>query len=80
MRSVSSVNAPTYRFTDSRHFALNSATPYSSICGLPEMPSSFSTATSTGRPWQSQPALRSTNRPRMVWKRGNMSLNTRAST
>jgi hypothetical protein len=34
------------------------------------MPSCCWTAISTGRPWQSQPPLRSTSRPRMVWKRG----------
>ena len=47
---------------------------------LPEKPSSFSTASSTGRPWQSQPALRSTWKPCMVLNRGKTSLKTRAST
>ena len=46
--------------TDSRHLALNSAMPYASMSCLPVKPSSFSTASSTGRPWQSQPALRAT--------------------
>ena len=32
--------------------------PYASMSGLPVKPSSFSTASSTGRPWQSQPAIR----------------------
>ncbi len=49
------------------------------MSALPEKPSSFSTASSTGRPWQSQPALRSTWRPCIVLKRGNRSLKTRAS-
>ena len=47
---------------------------------FPLNPSSFSTASSTGRPWQSQPALRSTRYPRIVLNRGNTSLKTRAST
>ena len=47
---------------------------------LPESPSSFSTATSTGRPWQSQPARRGTWKPCMVLNRGKTSLKTRAST
>ena len=37
--------------------ALNSAIPYSSISAFEEIPSSFSTSSSTGRPWQSQPRL-----------------------
>lgn len=60
MRVVSSVNASVWRVTDSRHLALNSAMPYASMSFLPLKPSSFSTASSTGRPWQSQPALRPT--------------------
>ena len=47
---------------------------------LPEKPSSFSTASSTGRPWQSHPAFRSTKWPCIVLKRGKTSLKTRAST
>ncbi len=46
---------------------------------LPDSPSSFSTATSTGSPWQSQPALRVTWNPCMVLNRGKRSLKTRAS-
>ena len=47
---------------------------------LPVKPSSFSTATSTGSPWQSQPPLRGTWNPCMVLNLGNRSLNVRAST
>src|ERR1039458_9208963 len=43
------------------------AIPYSSISDLWRMPSFSSTAISTGSPWQSQPPLRATNRPRIVW-------------
>ncbi len=60
MRVVSSAKASVCRVTDSRHLALNSAMPYASMSCFPEKPSSFSTASSTGRPWQSQPALRAT--------------------
>src|SRR6266542_2289290 len=42
---------------------------------LPVKPSSFSTATSTGSPWQSQPPLRGTWNPCMVLNLGNRSLN-----
>ena len=42
-------------------FLMNGSMPYSSICGLPSRPSIFSTSSSTGRPWVSQPALRSTS-------------------
>ena len=80
MRSVISANRSTLRSTASRHWALNSAMPYASMSGLPLNPSSFSTAISTGRPWQSQPAFRSTCIPCMVLKRGKTSLKTRAST
>ena len=44
------------------------------------MPSSFSTSTSTGKPWVSQPALRGTYRPAIVRYRRKTSLNTRVST
>ncbi len=47
---------------------------------LPVNPSSFSTASSTGSPWQSQPALRGTCRPFIVRYLGKTSLKTRAST
>ena len=43
------------RSTDSRHRSTNSATPYASIWSLPEKPRRFSTSTSTGSPWVSQP-------------------------
>ena len=49
------------------------------MSGLPAKPSSCSTAISTGRPWQSQPARRGTCQPCMVLKRGKTSLNARAS-
>ena len=65
MRSVIASNASTWRSTDSRQRALNAAMPYASIWGLPDRPSSFSTATSTGSPWQSHPALRGTLKPRI---------------
>ncbi len=80
MRVVIRSNSPTWRVTLSRQRSLKAATPYASMSCLPVKPSSFSTASSTGRPWQSQPARRGTERPRIVWKRGNRSLNTRAST
>lgn len=57
MRFVSSVKASVWRVTDSRHLALNAAMPYVSMSFLPLKPSSFSTAISTGRPWQSQLGL-----------------------
>ena len=60
MRSVRRSHSSRYSPTEARQRALNSAMPYASISGLPEMPSCFSTSSSTGRPWQSQPALRST--------------------
>lgn len=60
MRVVSSAKASVWRRTDSRHLSLNAAMPYASMSFLPLKPSSFSTASSTGRPWQSQPALRAT--------------------
>ncbi len=60
IRVVSADQFSTYRYTDSRQRWLNAAMPYSSISGLPAKPSSRSTSSSTGRPWQSQPPLRST--------------------
>ena len=63
-----------------RHAALYSSmlsfVPMSSFV----MPSSFSTESSTGNPWVSQPALRSTRWPFKVWKRQKMSLMARAMT
>ena len=47
--------------TDSRQRWLNSAIPYASISCFELIPSSFSTSSSTGRPWQSQPPLRGTS-------------------
>ena len=44
----------------------DSATPYASICSLWSKPSRFSISNSTGRPWQSQPPLRPTWKPRIV--------------
>ncbi len=58
MRSVSRSHSATYRRTDSRQSALNRSMPYSSIWALRLKPSSFSTWSSTGRPWQSQPPFR----------------------
>src|SRR3954463_15311456 len=52
--------------------------PYRSMSGLPANPSSCSTAISTGRPWQSQPARRGTGQPCMVFNRGETSLKARA--
>src|SRR3954462_12055366 len=49
------------------------------MSGLPAKPSSCSTAISTGRPWQSQPARRGTCQPCMGLNRGKTSLNARAS-
>ena len=44
------------------------------------MPSSFSTLSSTGRPWVSHPALRFTWKPFMVLNRQKVSFSERAST
>ena len=60
MREVISEKASTCRSTDSRQRSLNASMPYASMSGLPLKPSSRSTASSTGRPWQSHPALRGT--------------------
>ena len=49
------------------HSAMKGSMPYCSIWGLPSRPRYFSTSSSTGRPWVSQPALRSTLFPFMVW-------------
>ncbi len=80
MRSVIREKSATWRSTDSRQRALNAAIPKASMSLLLVKPSSFSTASSTGRPWQSQPARRGTWKPRIVRYRGNRSLKTRAST
>ena len=60
IRSVICSQRSTWRCTDSRQRALNSAMPNASMSALPENPSSFSTASSTGSPWQSQPPFRFT--------------------
>ena len=60
IRSVRRAHSSTYRVTDSRHLALNRATPNVSMSRLLFDPISFSTSSSTGRPWQSQPAFRVT--------------------
>ena len=69
-----------YFITSRRHAALYSSTliflPISSLV----MPSSFSTPSSTGKPWVSQPALRFTWNPCMVLKRQKVSLIVRAIT
>ena len=49
-----------------RYRTMNGSMPYFSICGLPSRPRIFSTSSSTGRPWVSQPALRSTSKPFIV--------------
>ena len=80
IRSVSRSNSPTYRFTEARQRSLNSAIPNASMSRLPVVPISFSTSSSTGRPWQSQPPLRGTRCPVIVLNRGKTSLNVRGST
>ena len=57
-----------------RQAALNASMPISSISSLVFSPSCDMVSSSAGSPWQSQPKRRSTRRPRMVWKRGTMSL------
>jgi len=75
MRRVSSSNSWTYASTDSRHSSTNLATPiFSSIARFPEIPRRFSTSTSTGSPWVSHPARRTTTRPRIDWYRQKRSL------
>ena len=66
MRSVSRFHSSMYLKTDSRQRSLNSATPNRSMSALVASPSSCSISSSTGRPWQSQPALRTTRCPRIV--------------
>ena len=60
---VRSFQMSVYRMTAFLHASLYSSmvslTPMSSLV----MPSSFSTPNSTGRPWVSQPAFRSTRYP-----------------
>ena len=51
---------PTWRVTDSRQWALKTSMPIFSMSGFPLSCSSFSTASSTGSPWQSHPARRGT--------------------
>ena len=63
-----------YFQTLSLHFCINGSTPYSSICGLPSRPSIFSTSSSTGRPWVSQPALRTISYPFITLYLNMMSL------
>ena len=40
-----------------RHSSQNASTPYDSISFFDLRPWRFSTSSSTGRPWQSQPAI-----------------------
>ena len=54
-----------YLSTDWRQSSLNRATPNSSICRLPLIFRDFSTSSSTGSPWVSQPPLRATAYPRI---------------
>ena len=77
--SEKSSHMPLYSHTDSLHFLIKGSNPYSSICSFPSRPRSFSTSSSTGRPWVSHPALRSTSLPFMVWNRGIRSLMARVS-
>ena len=65
-RSVRVSHSPLYFQTDSLHLATKSAIPCCSMSCLPSSPSVFSTSISTGSPWVSQPALRSTWSPHMV--------------
>ena len=53
MRSVSSFHSSMRLSADSRQTALNSAMPYASMSDFDVNPSCYSTAISTGRPWQS---------------------------
>jgi hypothetical protein len=46
---------------------LNRATPNRSISALPLIARAFSTSISTGSPWVSQPAMRVTDLPSIVW-------------
>src|SRR3990170_46354 len=69
-RSVIRSQSSTYRVTDSRHRRLNSAIPKASMSRFDLVPISFSTSSSTGSPWQSQPAFRATKWPVMVRYRG----------
>ena len=71
---------PLYFHTDSLHLLMKGSIPYSSICSFPFKPRSFSTSSSTGSPCVSQPALRGTNFPFMVWYLGIISLIVRVST
>ena len=77
---VNSFHSEVYRITVLRQASLYSSTvnlvPMSSLV----MPSSFSTPSSTGSPWVSHPALRSTRWPFRVWNRQKMSLMARAIT
>ena len=66
-RSDMRSHSPLYFQTDFLHSWMKGSMPYSSICSLPSRPSSFSTSSSTGRPWVSQPALRVTSWPVIVW-------------
>jgi len=63
-----------------RHFSLKGSRPYSRMAWEPWMPSSFSTARSTGSPWVSQPAFLRTRWPDMVLNRHMTSLHRRAIT
>ena len=62
-RSVIASHSSMYLATEARQRSLKRATPNSSICFLPLMWSDFSTSSSTGSPWVSQPPFRSTEYP-----------------
>ena len=66
MRSVIAFQSSTWLRTISRQRALNSAIPNFSMSAFEVKPSSASSASSTGSPWQSQPPLRSTKYPHIV--------------
>ena len=65
-RSVTRSKSSTCRVTDSRHRRMNSATPKASMSRFDLVPISFSTWTSTARPWQSHPPFRGTRWPVIV--------------
>ena len=46
-----------YVLSRSNYKSIKGSRPYCSICSLPSSPKSFSTSSSTGRPWVSQPAF-----------------------
>ena len=80
MRRVRSFHSAVYRMTDSRQAVLYSSTEMERPMSSLVMPKAFSTPSSTGRPWVSQPALRSTRSPLSVRYRQNRSFRALAIT